>query len=180
MQQGPQAFDKTLTRSPSMSTMTAMAKNQGKNLSVLNEWMALCSLIKDGVRTVVREEDWPVFERQQNGPPLLGFTMKNIDGPHSKTDKDAFSQELALYYNGQKPEQAAQCKADIEALAAYLSEHSIGDFQVMLELATGKLYVLDPTFVKDEPGDLSQINRWNKILTGEIKNLPKGKVTKYD
>ena len=97
------------------------------------------------------------------------YLMKWIDGFHSKSDKGRFDNTLATLRDTRKD----NALADLDALDRYLqTRKTIPDLQVMLELATGRLYLLDPGEKGlGPPGHREHpfIRKWRGLLTGTLQ-----------
>jgi len=96
------------------------------------------------------------------------YLMKWIDGFHSRTDRARFDNSLTTLPGGKRD----AALADVHRLDGYLrSEKTIPDLQVMLEVATGNLYLLDPgekglTPPRGRPHPY--VEKWRGLLTGEL------------
>lgn len=96
------------------------------------------------------------------------YLMKWIQGFHSRTDRARFDNSLATLSAGKK----ATASGDLEALDRYLkTEKTIPDLQVMLEIASGRLYVLDPGERGLTPARSvthPYVAKWRGLLSGEL------------
>lgn len=112
---------------------------------------------------------------EEGVPNCRAYTMSWIDNAfHSKTNKPGFDRLLARWATNRSCPQFHNVQADLQRLDLFCrTEHSIGDLQVMLEQNTGKLFLIDPTGLTDcEREGHRLVNRWIKILNGEIRNIP--------
>jgi hypothetical protein len=94
--------------------------------------------------------------------------MKWVEGFHSRTDRARFDNTLTTLPGGKRD----AALADVDRLDTYLrSQKTIPDLQVMLEVATGNLYLLDPgekglTPPRGRPHPY--VEKWRGLLTGEL------------
>ena len=96
------------------------------------------------------------------------YLMKWIQGFHSRTDRARFDNTLATLSAGKRD----AASRDLDALDRYLKiEKTIPDLQVMVEIASGRLYVLDPGERGLTPARSIThpfVTKWRGLLSGEL------------
>ncbi len=155
--------DKYIGRCNQDSTKAiAVARTAAKNELIGGEF-AILQWIEFSTSAVPTYRDFKVPNPENPSEQCAAFTMQWIDGIHSKTNKPAFEKALAAQKDNKTTQQ------DLQRITHFITqEQSIGDLQVMIEAATGRLMIVDPRDLKDKPNpDHPFIKIWNDLLTGK-------------
>lgn len=168
---------KILQKKGDLQSAFAVAKTPADNQKIKAEFEALKKLELNGIDTVLASDELVYFD------DCAGYKMKWIDGLHSKVDKVAFLRLLRTLHE-EASGRTDNAKDSLDTISDGLDfmEEGIGDLQLMLELATGNLFVLDPTgFSNSNESSLAAIKRLKEFLDGTNKQkLPGENYKKFD
>lgn len=141
----------------------AVARTADKNELIQGEF-GILQWIEDQTSVVPTYREFKISDPEKPSEQCAAFTMKWIDGIHSKTNKPAFERALAAQKDN------AITKQDLQRITHFITTVAgIGDLQLMIETATGRLMIVDPReFKEDKPSpDHPFIKIWNDLLTGK-------------
>jgi len=170
--EGIRSADKRIYRSrTNPSVGYAIAKSRAKDEIVWNEAQNMAAMQNDDVLTVLHGNGPRFYRDPTTGEVRVGFPMRWIVGTHSKTEKDAFEWALRdRRGNG-------ATSSSLGAIESYVGQkHGIRDLQVMIETATGRLFVVDPRGLTDPDPNNASVRRWRALLTNAEPTVGRGNI----